>query len=133
MNPFGATTDNEKEEVLWRRYAGGREYVHMPLLEVCYQIPVPRIIETRQRSIASRCSLHRPRSHPSHLVIFRFYTIHLLLRRGIRLALSPHAHTATFEYKKSAEPARRRGAPQMAREGLRGIGHRRGGEYLLLE
>jgi charged multivesicular body protein 7 len=36
LNPFGtSSTVIEKEDVLWKKYGKGKEYVHMPLLEVC--------------------------------------------------------------------------------------------------
>lgn len=35
LNPFAPSEQIlEKEDVLWKKYGKGREYVHMPLLEV---------------------------------------------------------------------------------------------------
>lgn len=34
LNPFGGGEENVKEEVVWGKFGKGREYVHMPLLEV---------------------------------------------------------------------------------------------------
>jgi len=36
LNPFTSSSEVvEKEDALWRRFGKGKEYVHMPLLEVC--------------------------------------------------------------------------------------------------
>lgn len=35
LNPFGGSEKVMKEEALWAKYGQGKEYVHMPLLEVC--------------------------------------------------------------------------------------------------
>ena len=43
LNPFGPSSDRvEKEDVLWKRFGKGREYVHMPTLEV-RTFPAPRM------------------------------------------------------------------------------------------
>lgn len=34
LNPFGGGEENVKEDVVWGKYGKGKEYVHMPLLEV---------------------------------------------------------------------------------------------------
>jgi charged multivesicular body protein 7 len=34
LNPFGGGEENVKEDVVWGKYGKGREYVHMPLLDV---------------------------------------------------------------------------------------------------
>jgi len=34
LNPFGGGEESVKEEVVWGKFGKGREYIHMPLLEV---------------------------------------------------------------------------------------------------
>lgn len=51
LNPFGSTgeADDVKEEVLWAKYGKGREYVHLPLLEVSIAF-IPQLMPLALRS-----------------------------------------------------------------------------------
>ncbi|KIR41477.1 hypothetical protein I307_04026 [Cryptococcus deuterogattii 99/473] len=54
LNPFGGSEKVVKEEMLWVKYGQGKEYVHMPLLEVIKVLDADQVAESHPISEADR-------------------------------------------------------------------------------
>ncbi|KIR34138.1 hypothetical protein I352_03373 [Cryptococcus deuterogattii MMRL2647] len=54
LNPFGGSEKVVKEEMFWVKYGQGKEYVHMPLLEVIKVLDADQVAESHPISEADR-------------------------------------------------------------------------------